>query len=63
MSKIGIPRPPLASRADLPLVSCIPAYNAARFIRETLESALVLDYPNLEISINLLLPLYLGIWL
>lgn len=44
---------PLASLAELPLVSiCIPAYNAALFIRETLESALAHDYPNLEIIVS-----------
>lgn len=36
-----------------PLVSiCIPAYNAERFIAETLESALRQDYPNLEIIVS-----------
>ena len=39
--------------ANLPLVSiCIPAYNAASFIRETLESTLAQDYPNLEIIVS-----------
>jgi glycosyltransferase involved in cell wall biosynthesis len=38
---------------ELPLVSiCIPAYHAERFIRETLESALAQDYPNLEIIVS-----------
>jgi glycosyltransferase involved in cell wall biosynthesis len=36
-----------------PLVSiCIPAYNAQRFIAETLESARRQDYPNLEIIVS-----------
>ena len=38
---------------DFPLVSiCIPAYNAERFIQDTLESALAQDYPNLEIIVS-----------
>ena len=38
---------------ELPLVSiCIPAYNVEHFIRETLESALAQDYPNLEIIVS-----------
>lgn len=38
---------------ELPLVSiCVPAYNAERFIRETLESALAQDYPHLEIIVS-----------
>ena len=37
----------------IPLVSiCIPAYNAERFIEETLESALRQDYPRLEIIVS-----------
>jgi hypothetical protein len=37
----------------LPLVSiCIPAYNAAPFIAETLKSALGQDYPSLEIVVS-----------
>lgn len=44
---------PLERLSELPLVSiCIPAYNAERFIRETLESALAQDYPNLEIIVS-----------
>ena len=36
-----------------PLVSiCIPAYNAERFISQTVESALAQDYPNLEIIVS-----------
>jgi glycosyltransferase involved in cell wall biosynthesis len=36
-----------------PLVSiCIPAFNAERFIGETLESALGQDYPQLEIIVS-----------
>ena len=36
-----------------PLVSiCIPAYNAQRFIADTLESALRQDYPHLEIIVS-----------
>lgn len=31
---------------------CIPAYNAERFIAETLESALHQDYPHLEIVVS-----------
>jgi glycosyltransferase involved in cell wall biosynthesis len=31
---------------------CIPAYNAERFISDTLESALRQDYPNLEIIVS-----------
>lgn len=38
---------------QLPLVSiCIPAYNAERFIAETLESALRQDYPMTEIIVS-----------
>jgi len=41
------------SNNQLPLVSiCIPAYNAERFIAETLESALSQDYPFLEIVVS-----------
>jgi glycosyltransferase involved in cell wall biosynthesis len=41
------------SKKNLPLVSiCIPAYNAERFIAETLESALRQDYPNCEIIVS-----------
>ncbi|MCK6585111.1 MAG: glycosyltransferase, partial [Anaerolineales bacterium] len=36
-----------------PLVSiCIPAYNAERFIEETLNSAVSQTYPNLEIIVS-----------
>jgi glycosyltransferase involved in cell wall biosynthesis len=36
-----------------PLVSiCIPAYNAERFIVETLETALAQTYPNIEIIVS-----------
>ncbi len=36
-----------------PLVSiCIPTYNGARFVRETIESVLRQDYPSLEILIS-----------
>jgi glycosyltransferase involved in cell wall biosynthesis len=36
-----------------PLVSiCIPAYNAERFIEETLDSALAQKYPNTEIIVS-----------
>lgn len=42
-----------SAHPDLPLVSiCIPAYNAERFIAETLESALRQDYPCLEIVVS-----------
>ncbi len=42
-----------ATPALVPLVSiCIPAYNAQRFIADTLESALRQDYPNLEIVVS-----------
>ncbi|MFZ5448837.1 MAG: glycosyltransferase family 2 protein [Thermodesulfobacteriota bacterium] len=45
--------PPQIRRTDLPLVSiCIPAYNVEPFIRETLDSALAQDYPNLEIILS-----------
>lgn len=38
---------------SLPLVSiCIPAYNAARFIAATLESALAQDYPLTEVIVS-----------
>lgn len=37
----------------MPLVSvCIPAYNAERFIGETLESVLSQTYPNLEVIVS-----------
>ncbi|HSR30420.1 MAG TPA: glycosyltransferase [Anaerolineae bacterium] len=37
----------------IPLVSiCIPAYNAQRFVAETLESALEQTYPNIEIVVS-----------
>ena len=39
--------------SDLPLVSvCIPAYNAERTIRETLDSILRQDYPNFEVVVS-----------
>ena len=42
-----------ATAAGLPLVSiCIPAFNAERFIAETLESALAQTYPNIEILVS-----------
>lgn len=31
---------------------CIPTYNGAKFIKETLESVLGQDYPNMEVIIN-----------
>jgi len=41
------------SNQGLPLVSiCIPAYNAAPFIAETLESALAQDYAPLEVIVS-----------
>jgi glycosyltransferase involved in cell wall biosynthesis len=40
-------------KPELPLVSiCIPAYNAERFISDTLESALRQDYSHLEILVS-----------
>lgn len=39
-------------RADRPLVSVVmPAYNAARYIREAIDSVLSQDYPNLELIV------------
>jgi glycosyltransferase involved in cell wall biosynthesis len=38
---------------DSPLVCiCIPTYNAARTVRETLESILAQTYPNLEVHVS-----------
>jgi glycosyltransferase involved in cell wall biosynthesis len=39
--------------SDTPLVSvCMPAYNAAQWLRETIESVLAQTYPNFELVIS-----------
>jgi glycosyltransferase involved in cell wall biosynthesis len=53
LEKTAVKNPPRKAAYQLPLVGiCIPAFNAERFLAETLESALGQDYPKLEIIVS-----------